>query len=231
MKKAVILISGGVDSATVLAMMQTMNYEIHALSFNYSQRHKVELDRVKQTLVDYNVKAHKIINIDLKAFGGSALTDNEISVPKYDKTDDLKDEIPLTYVPARNTIFLSYALAYAEIINACDIFIGVHATDYSNYPDCRPEYIKSFEEMANLATKIAIEGKKIKIHTPIIDMTKAEIVKTGLRLGVNYSKTISCYDPSLDELSCGKCHACLLRLQAFKENNINDPIPYNKMSI
>ncbi len=227
-KKAVILVSGGIDSATVLAMIQK-NYEIHALSFNYAQRHLVELSKIRDFLQDRPVAEHRIINLDLRSFGGSALTDDSINVPKYSNAQELKNDIPVTYVPARNTIFLSYALAFAEIIGAYDIFIGVHATDYSNYPDCRPEYIKSFEAMANLASAAVIEGKgRITIHTPIIHMSKSEIVACGLALGVDYSKTISCYDPTPAGLSCGSCHSCLLRLKAFKDNDKPDPIDYIK---
>lgn len=231
MKKAVVLVSGGVDSSTVLAMVRKMNFDIYALSFNYMQRHNVELDKIKTFIKNYDVKAHKIIDIDLKSFGGSALTDDSILVPKYDGVNDLNDEIPITYVPARNTIFLSYALGYAEVIGSCDIFIGVHSTDYSNYPDCRPEYIKSFEVMANLATKIGVEGEKININAPLINMTKTQIVETGLKLGVDYSQTISCYDPAPMGESCGECHACLLRLKAFAENNMTDPIAYSKAEL
>jgi 7-cyano-7-deazaguanine synthase len=228
MKKAVILVSGGVDSSTTLAMMQQMNYEIYAISFNYLQRHKVELEKITQFIKHYHIKSHKIINIDLRSFGGSSLTDDSIDVPKYSSEDELKDDIPVTYVPARNTIFLSYALAYAEVIGAYDIFIGVNAVDYSNYPDCRPEYIASFETMANLATALGMQGQKIRINAPLIKMTKQEIIATGLDLGVDYSKTISCYDPSLAGESCGACHSCLLRLQGFAANNVVDPISYLK---
>ncbi len=226
MKKAVALISGGADSATVLAIMQKANYEIYAISFNYSQRNKIEIEKVKNLIKDYNVKQHKIVNIDLRSFGGSALTDDAIDVPKYSDHTELQDDIPITYVPARNTIFLSYALGFAEIVGALDIFLGVHTTDYANYPDCRPEYIKSFEKLANLATAAGVEGNKITIHAPLINMTKGEIVKTGLELGVDYSKTISCYDPSVEGLSCRTCHACLIRLKAFKENGVQDPAEY-----
>jgi 7-cyano-7-deazaguanine synthase len=228
MKKAVILVSGGVDSSTILAMMQQMDYEIYAISFNYLQRHKIELEKIEQFIKNYNVKSHKIININLRSFGGSSLTDDTIDVPKYSSEDELKDDIPVTYVPARNTIFLSYALGYAEVIGAHDIFIGVNAVDYSNYPDCRPEYIASFEATANLATALGVQGQKISIHAPLIKMTKSEIIATGLALGVDYSKTISCYDPASSGVSCGACHACLLRLQGFAANDIVDPIAYLK---
>ena len=228
MKKAVALVSGGADSATVLAIMEKENYEIHAISFNYSQRNNIELEKVKSLIKNYKVKQHRIINIDLRSFGGSALTDDTLEVPKYQDYHELQDDIPITYVPARNTIFLSYALGFAEIVGALDIFIGVHATDYANYPDCRPEYIKSFENLANLATSAGVQGNKITIHAPLINMSKGEIIKTGLALGVDYSKTISCYDPSFDGLSCGTCHACLIRLKAFEINGIKDPINYKK---
>lgn len=227
MRKAVILVSGGVDSSTVLAMAKKMGYEIYAISFNYSQRNKVELEKIKELIKDYNVKQHKIINIDLASFKGSALTDNHIEVPKYKNHSDLGDDIPVTYVPARNTIFLSYALGFSEVIGANDIFLGVHASDYANYPDCRPEYIEAFQKLANLATAVGVEGKKITIHAPLINMTKTQIVKAGLELGVNYAKTISCYDPSSDGVSCGTCHACLLRIKAFEENGMQDPVEYS----
>lgn len=228
MKKAIALVSGGADSATVLALMKKANYEIYAISFDYSQRNNIEIEKVKYLVKDYDVKQHKIINIDLRSFGGSALTDSSIAVPKYKDHSELQDDIPVTYVPARNTIFLSYALGFAEIVGALDIFLGVHATDYANYPDCRPEYIKSFEALANLATAVGVEGNKITIHAPLIYMTKGQIIATGLDLGADYSKTISCYEPSDDGLSCGTCHACLLRLKAFEENGISDPINYKK---
>ncbi|WPY00367.1 7-cyano-7-deazaguanine synthase [Candidatus Trichorickettsia mobilis] len=225
-KKAVILVSGGVDSSTVLAMVSQMDYEIYALSFNYLQRHHIELEKIKKLIKNYKVSQHKIINIDLRSFGGSALTDDTIAVPKYKDVKELADDIPVTYVPARNTIFLSYALGFAEIIKGYDIFIGVHATDYANYPDCRPEFIKSFEVMANFATAIGVQKSQIKIHAPLIDMTKTQIVEAGLKLGVDYNNTISCYEPTSDGLSCRECHACLIRLQAFAENNMIDPIKY-----
>lgn len=228
MKKAVVLVSGGADSATVLAIIAKENYEIHAISFNYLQRNNIELEKIKSLVKNYSVKQHRIINIDLRSFGGSALTDDKIEVPKYQDYTELQDDIPTTYVPARNTIFLSYALGFAEIVGALDIFIGVHATDYANYPDCRPEFIKSFEDLANLATSAGVQGNKITIHAPLINMSKGQIISTGLALGVDYSKTISCYDPSFDGLSCGTCHACLIRLKAFETNGINDPINYKK---
>ena len=233
-KRAVILISGGIDSSTVLSMIQKDFDEIHAMSFIYGQRHDIELLKAQAIGKDFNIKHHKIVNIDLGSFGGSALTDDSIDVPKYEDVSEIEDNIPVSYVPARNTIFLSYALGYAEVIEAYDIFIGVHATDHSHYPDCRRDYVDSFEQMANLATKAGREGKKITIHTPIIDKTKDEIVKIGLAAGVDYSKTISCYDPvyenqlygKIDALSCGKCLACVVRLEAFAANGAKDPIGY-----
>lgn len=229
-KKAIILVSGGIDSSTILAMLKSENWEIYALSFRYGQRHKVELEKISKFIKNYNPKLHKIIDLDPNFFTGSALTDTSISVPKYESSAQLTDEIPVTYVPARNTIFLSYALGFAEMIKAKDIFIGVHATDYANYPDCRPEYIKSFEHMANLATAASTnassDASAITIHAPLINMTKADIVKFGLALGVDYSDTISCYDPTSNGLSCGYCHSCLIRLKAFAENSEKDPASY-----
>jgi len=227
MKKAVILLSGGADSATILGIMKKQDYEIYAMSFNYGQRNNAELRKVKELVKEYNVKQHRVVDIDLRAFGGSALTDDNINVPHYHDASKLPEDVPVTYVPARNTIFLSYALGYAEVIGAKDIFIGVHTSDSANYPDCRPEYIKSFEAMANLATSMGVQGKKITIHTPLIEMTKEQIIKTGLGVGVNYKNTISCYDPTEDDLSCGTCLACTIRLEAFKKNSIQDPIKYN----
>ena len=226
MKKAVVLVSGGLDSSTVLAMLDKDGYEIYALSFNYSQNHLVEIAKIQSFITRYNVKAHKIINLDLSAFNNSAPIDKAIQVPKYSNVNDLGDQIPVTYVPARNTIFLSYALGYAEVIGAFDIFIGAHMTDSANYPDCRLEYLKSFETMANLATKLGVEGNKININAPLINMSKAEIVAKGIELEVDYSETISCYDPTISAISCGTCHACLVRLEAFKANGQVDRIQY-----
>ncbi|MDG1436532.1 MAG: 7-cyano-7-deazaguanine synthase QueC [Rickettsiaceae bacterium] len=225
-KKAVVLVSGGLDSSTVLAMVEKQGFEIHALSFNYAQNHVIEIEKIKKFITNYNVKNHQIINLDLSAFSTSALVSKDVSVPKYNKSEDLGDDIPVTYVPARNTIFLSYALGYAEVIGAQDIFIGAHMTDSANYPDCRSEYLKSYENMANLATKSGVEGKQISITAPLIEMTKTEILTEGLKLGVDYSNTITCYDPTPKGESCGKCHACLVRLKAFEENNAKDPIVY-----
>jgi len=221
-KKAVILLSGGLDSATVLALAKSEEYEIYAISFSYGQRHNVELDKAREIAKSANVTEHKIVEIDLRAFGGSALTD-DIAVPKSDNVDDINDEIPVTYVPARNLIFLSYALGYAETLQSQNIFIGVNALDYSGYPDCRPDFIKSFEQTANFATAAGIGDKKFTIHTPLMEKTKAEIIKLGLELGVDYSKTLSCYDPIDGDKPCGHCDSCLLRNKGFSENRMTDP--------
>jgi 7-cyano-7-deazaguanine synthase len=225
-RKAIVLLSGGLDSATTLAIARCEGYEIHALSFRYGQRHAIELEGAKQIAKTFNVEEHIIIDIDLRIFGGSALTD-DIDVPKDRGAEEMEQGIPITYVPARNTIFLSFALAFAEVKNCEDIFIGVNAVDYSGYPDCRPEYIEAFTKMANLATKAGVEGKqKIKIHAPLIHLTKAEIIKRGLELNVDYSLTRSCYDPNERGESCGYCDSCLLRLKGFRENGVEDPAPY-----
>lgn len=225
-KKAVVLLSGGLDSATVAAIAKHEGFEIHCLSFFYGQRHSVELSAAKKVADAIGAAKHLITNIDLTSIGHSALTDN-IDVPKNRNIRNIAKEIPVTYVPARNTIFLSYAIALAEVILSSDIFIGVNAIDYSGYPDCRPEYIAAFERMANLATKTGVEGiTKIKIRTPLINMTKTEIIKKGIELGVNYSLTHSCYNPSPDNLACGRCDSCLLRKQGFKEAGVMDPAKY-----
>lgn len=225
-KNAVVLLSGGLDSATVVAMAQSQGYSVHALSFRYGQRHSVELEAADRIARHLGVVEHKVAELDLRLFGGSALTDN-IDVPKDRSDKDMSDDIPVTYVPARNTIFLSFALAYAEVIGAKDIFIGVNALDYSGYPDCRPEYIAAYEAMANLATKAGVtEDEKVHIRTPLIDMTKAEIVAAGTRLGVDYAMTISCYDPDADGRACGHCDSCLLRAKGFKEAGLADPTRY-----
>ncbi|HOJ50487.1 MAG TPA: 7-cyano-7-deazaguanine synthase QueC [Spirochaetota bacterium] len=223
MKKAVVLLSGGLDSATTAAIARSEGYEIYAITFSYGQRHKIEIKSAKRIAKEIKVKEHKIIKIDLRTFGGSSLTDN-IDVPKERDIENIK-EIPLTYVPARNTIFLSYALAYAEVIDADSIFIGVNAIDYSGYPDCRPEYIKAFNEVSRLGTKKGVEGRPILIKTPIINMTKKEIIKKGLELGLDFSKTHSCYDP-IKGKACGKCDSCLIRKRAFLELGIEDPTKY-----
>ena len=224
MKKAVILLSGGLDSITCLAIAKEQGFECYAMSFRYGQRHTIELEKAKKITEKMGVKDHVIVDIDLRKFGGSALTE-DIEVPKHDDEKELEKNIPVTYVPARNTIFLSFALGYAEVIKAYDIFIGVNAVDYSGYPDCRPEYIEAYEKMANLATREGVEGRKIKINTPLINLSKGEIIKKGLSLGVDYSLTVTCYDP-VDGKSCGKCDSCLLRLKGFKEAGVIDPIEY-----
>lgn len=218
-----VLLSGGLDSATCVAVAQEQNFAIHAISFRYGQRHEYELERALTLAKHFDVASHRIVDINLSQFGGSALTDESIVVPKADSVDQIDGRIPVTYVPARNTIFLSLALAFAETIDSCDIFIGVNALDYSGYPDCRPEYIAAFETMANLATKNGAMGQKLSIHTPLIDLTKAEIIKRGLSLGVDYSMTLSCYDPGPGGQACGHCDACLLRHKGFQENNLPDP--------
>jgi len=227
-KKAVVLFSGGMDSATVVAIAKQEGFEIYALSFKYGQRHSVELEKAKKLAENFNVREHLIVSLDLKKIGGSALIDKNIPLPKRRSAKKIsRGTIPLTYVPARNTIFLSYALAWAEVIEAEDIFIGVNAIDYSGYPDCRPEYIRAFGKMANLATRAGVEKKiRLKIHTPLINLTKAEIIKKGLNLKVDYSLTHSCYDPLPDGSACGECDSCKLRLRGFKEAGIEDPISY-----
>ena len=227
MKKAVILLSGGLDSATCLAIAIENGFSPYALSFRYGQRHEFELNSAKAVSKSMGIEEHVILDIDLRAFGGSALTD-EIEVPKDRDEVDITNEIPVTYVPARNTIFLSFGLAYAETLEANDIFIGVNALDYSGYPDCRPEYIASFQKLANLATKTGVEGESpINIHTPLIDLTKSEIIKKGLSLDVNYGLTHSCYDPDQNGYSCGHCDACQLRIRGFEEAGLSDPLNYS----
>lgn len=223
---AVILLSGGLDSATVLAMARAEGYVCHAISFHYGQRHAVELEAAKRIAARSGVAEHTIITIDLRQFGGSALT-ADIDVPKGRSTDDMAGGIPITYVPARNTIFLSYALALAEVRGCNDIFVGVNALDYSGYPDCRPAFIESFQHTANLATRAGVEGKRpLRIHTPLMDMYKAEIITAGTALGVDYGMTVSCYDPAPDGAACGECDSCLLRKKGFAEAGIPDPTRY-----
>jgi 7-cyano-7-deazaguanine synthase len=228
-KKAVVLVSGGLDSATTAAIARSEGFKLYALTFRYGQRHLVEIEAAKKVAAFLGAAEHRIIDIDLAQFGGSALTDSAVSVPK-DRADlGSPDRIPSTYVPVRNTIFLSYALAWAEVLGAFDIFIGVNTTDYSGYPDCRAEFIRAFENTANLATAAAVQGKgRYRIHTPIIKMTKAQIILTGIRLGVDYSLTHSCYDPDEQERSCGSCDSCRLRLKGFAEAGLKDPIEYVK---
>jgi len=225
-KKAVVLLSGGIDSATAMAIARSEGYEVYSLSFNYGQRHALELEAARRIAEFFCARQHLVLNIDLRAIGGSALTDN-IEVPKGRSEGEIQHEIPATYVPARNTIFLSYALAWAEVLLSSDIFIGVNTVDYSGYPDCRPEYIEAFEHMANLATKAAVEGKtRLKIRTPLIHMTKAEIIRKGTELGVDYGMTHSCYDPTAEGRACGRCDSCLLRKKGFEEASIPDPTNY-----
>jgi len=215
-----VLLSGGLDSTTALAIATRDGYAVHALTFRYGQRHAHEIDAARRIAAHYGVARHEIVDIDLRTFGGSALTD-DIAVPK---DRDIGAEIPVTYVPARNTIFLSFALAYAEVSGASEIFIGVNHMDSSGYPDCRPEYIAAFERLANLATRAAVEGRsRVHIRTPLIDLTKREIIELGLSLGVDYSMTTSCYDPAPDGTSCGRCDACQLRMRGFAEVGIADP--------
>src|SRR4051794_39553666 len=224
MKRAVVLVSGGLDSATTLAICGQAGFEPYALSFDYGQRHRLELDAAQRVAASVGARDHHIAKIDLRIFGGSALTDN-IAIPK--KRDMLREsEIPVTYVPARNTIFLSYALAWSEVLGAADIFIGANAIDYSGYPDCRPEFIAAFEHLAAVATKAGVEGTKFQIHAPLISMSKADIIRKGAELGVDFSLTHSCYDPTADGLACGECDSCRLRLAGFRDAGLTDPIVY-----
>ncbi|MCX6595379.1 MAG: 7-cyano-7-deazaguanine synthase QueC [Acidobacteria bacterium] len=226
MKRTVCLLSGGLDSATTLACARRDGFESYALSFDYGQRHRVELAAAVRVARQLGAAGHQTMRIDLRAFGGSALT-AEIDVPKHDHVEDLGAGIPITYVPARNTVFLSFALAWAEVLGASDIYLGVNAVDYSGYPDCRPEFIQAFEQMANLATKAGVEGvQRLRIHTPLITLTKAEIIALGAELGVDYGLTHSCYDPSPNGQPCGHCDSCLLRLKGFEEAGLTDPLPY-----
>ena len=224
-RKAVVLLSGGLDSATVLAIAKREGFTPYALSFSYGQRHSWELEAARSVAASLGAAEHRIAQIDLRAFGGSALT-ADIAVPKGRGVEEMSHGIPITYVPARNTIFLSFALAWAEVLGSSDVFLGVNALDYSGYPDCRPEYIAAYETMANLATKAGVEGhQNLKIHTPLIDLTKAQIIARGLALGVDYALTSSCYDPSPTGAPCGQCDSCLLRLKGFRENGMEDPLP------
>ncbi len=227
MKPAVVLLSGGIDSTTTLAIAIAEGYRPYALSFDYGQRHQIETEAARRIASSLGAKEHRVANIDLRIFGGSALTD-QINVPKQRSEIDIAHGIPITYVPARNTIFLAYALAWAEVIPASDIFLGVNAIDYSGYPDCRPEFIEAFESLADLATKAGVEGRRFQIHTPLIKLSKADIIRKALELGVDLSLTHSCYDPTPEGLACGECDSCLLRLKGFREAEITDPIRYAK---
>ena len=226
MRDAVVLLSGGLDSATTLAIAKSGGYLPHAITFRYGQRHEVEIDAARRIAATLGVSDHLVVNIDLRMIGGSALT-ADIAVPKNRAPDEMATGIPVTYVPARNTIFLSFALAWAEVLEAGDIFLGVNSIDYSGYPDCRPVYIEAYQRMAKLATKSAVEGRQaVTIHTPLLRLTKAEIIRKGLSLGVDYSMTCTCYDPTPAGEACGSCDACQLRLKGFAENGLPDPAPY-----
>jgi 7-cyano-7-deazaguanine synthase len=226
-KRAVILLSGGIDSSTTLAIAIAEGYEAYALSFEYGQRHQIETAAARRTANSLGAKEHRVAKIDLRIFGGSALTD-DIDVPKTRSETEIADGIPITYVPARNTIFLAYALAWAEVIPAGDIFLGVNAIDYSGYPDCRPRFIEAFETIANLGTKAGIEGRRFQIHAPLIKFSKTDIIRKAVELGVDLSLTHSCYDPSPEGLACGECDSCLLRLKGFREAGLKDPVCYIK---
>ena len=225
MKPAVVLLSGGIDSATTLAIAIAEGYEIYALSFDYGQRHQIETEAARHVANSLGAKEHRIAKIDLRVFGGSALTD-DVDVPKQRSETEIADGIPVTYVPARNTIFLAYALAWAEVIPASDIFLGINAIDYSGYPDCRPEFIEAFENLAKVGTKAGVEGRHFQIHTPLIKLSKADIIRKAVELGIDLSLTHSCYDPTEEGLACGKCDSCLLRLKGFREAETKDPIRY-----
>ncbi len=225
MSGAVVLVSGGLDSAVTLAIARAEGFDTHALSFDYGQRHRVELESARQVADSLGVKDHRIAQIDLRVFGGSALT-SDLAVPQGRSEEEMTAEIPITYVPARNTIFLSFALAFAETTGASDIFLGVNAIDYSGYPDCRPEFLRAFETLAALATKAGVEGAQFKIHAPLLRLTKAEIVRKGAELGVDFSLTHSCYNPTADGAACGVCDSCRLRLKGFHEAGLPDPIRY-----
>ena len=227
MKPAVVLLSGGLDSATTLAIAITEGYEAYSLSFDYGQRHQIEMEAARRVAKLLGAKDHRVAEIDMRIFGGSALTD-DIEVPKKRSEIEMARGIPITYVPARNTIFLAYALAWAEVLPANDIFLGVNAIDYSGYPDCRPEFIEAFENLANVGTKAGVEGGRFQIHTPLIKFSKAEIIRKAVELGVDFSLTHSCYDPSPEGLACGECDSCLLRLNGFREAGLTDPIRYAK---
>jgi 7-cyano-7-deazaguanine synthase len=231
MAPAVVLLSGGLDSTTTLAIANSEGFATHALTFRYGQRHEAEIDAARRIAAHLGVTQHVIAEIDLRVFGGSALT-TDTAVPKGRSTSEMNDGIPVTYVPARNTVFLSFALAWAEVLNAQDVFIGVNAIDYSGYPDCRRDYIEAYQTMANLATKAGLEGRqKLTIHTPLINLTKAQIIHRGLDLGVDYSSTRTCYDPDSSGAACAECDACQLRLRGFAEAGVMDPAPYQEREV
>lgn len=228
--KAVVLLSGGMDSTTTAAIALSRGFDIHALTFRYGQRHNAELGAARRVADRLGIGRHVVLDIDLQAFGGSALT-GDLPVPKDTPIDEIGQRIPATYVPARNTIFLSFALGWAEVLGASDIFLGANAMDYSGYPDCRPEFIEAFQTMAKLATRAGVEnGQRLTIHTPLIALSKREIIEQGLALGVDYGMTLTCYDPSPDGAACGRCEACLLRLKGFREAGLEDPAPYQTVS-
>jgi 7-cyano-7-deazaguanine synthase len=227
MKGAIVLLSGGIDSTTTLAIAIAEGYDAHALSFDYSQRHEIETEAACRVANSLGAKEHRVAKIDLGVFGGSALTD-DIAVPKQRSGKEIAHGIPITYVPARNTIFLAYALGWAEVVGASDIFLGVNAIDYSGYPDCRPEFIEAFENLANIGTKAGVEGGRFHIHTPLIKFSKAEIIRKAVELGADLSLTHSCYDPTPKGLACGECDSCLLRLKGFREAGLKDPVRYAK---
>jgi 7-cyano-7-deazaguanine synthase len=226
-KRAVVLLSGGIDSTTTLAIALAARYEAYALSFDYGQRHQIETEAARRVAHSLGAKEHRVAKIDLRIFGGSALTD-DVDVPKKRSETEIAHGIPITYVPARNTIFLAYALAWAEVIQASDIFIGVNAIDYSGYPDCRQEFIEAFENLAHLGTKAGVEGRRVQIHTPLIEFSKADIIRKAVELAVDLSLTHSCYDPSPEGVACGECDSCSLRLKGFREAGVKDPIRYAK---
>ena len=224
--KAVVLLSGGLDSTTTLAIAASEGYTPYAMTFRYGQRHAIEIEAARRIAREFPVARHQIVDIDLRAFGGSALTD-DLDVPRDRSNEDMAHGIPITYVPGRNTIFLAFATAWAEVLGADDIFLGVNAIDYSGYPDCRPEYIRAFEHMARLATRAGVEEhRQLTLHTPLIDLTKAQIIRRGLELGVDYALTTTCYDPAVDGRACGRCDACVLRLRGFREAGAEDPVAY-----
>ena len=227
MNKAIVLLSGGLDSTTTLAIAQRDGHDLHAMTFRYGQRHEIEVDAARRVATAAGVRDHVVVDIDLRTFGGSALT-SDTAVPKDRHVDAIRHGVPITYVPARNTIFLSFGLAWAEVLHASDIYVGVNAVDFSGYPDCRPEYIAAYQKMADLATRAGIEGRGAKIRTPLISLTKAEIIKLGTSLGVDYAMTTSCYDPTVHGVACGHCDSCLLRLKGFADAGMKDPIRYRE---